>query len=585
MLMWSAAALLFLSSIDSPRSDLVTTAESSGYETTGRSAEAERLCGAFEAHFPGRARCFRFGTSAEERAMWALALSDDGVLTSEAARGMGRPVIVVQAGIHAGEIDGKDAGFETLRDALAGVTAKGSLRAVTVVFIPILNVDGHERFGPCRRANQRGPRECGWRVTAQNLNLNRDYAKAETPEMQALLRLLNSWDPILYVDLHVTDGAKFRHDVAVMVDPGETPGHPLRETARALRDEVLSRLEAAGHAPLGFYPSFRKDDDPTSGFAVGVATPRLSTPYWALRDRLAMLVETHSWKTYPERVRATRSVLVAVLEIARDKALAWREATRRAEEVSGHLGGKEVVLDWKSSDETTLIDFQGYAWDKGPSAVSGATRIRYDETTPEIWKVPFAASVVPTLATRAPKAGWIIPPAYAAFVRAKLEVHGFRTVAVESDRVGIPVAVWRASAVEFGARPYEGRMTAKARGAWVSAVRDIPAGSLVVPIDQPGARLLVHLLEPEAPDSLVSWGFFNAVFEQKEYMEDYVAEEIGEEMLRTDPALKGRFETLLETDPAFARDPGRRLEFFYRRHPSWDERKDEYPIVRIDSPL
>ncbi|MDP0983616.1 M14 family zinc carboxypeptidase, partial [Klebsiella variicola] len=88
-----------------------------------------------------------------------------------------------------------------------------------LVFVPVFNADGHERFGPWNRPNQRGPEQMGWRVTAQNLNLNRDYAKADAPEMQAMLGLVRAWDPLAIVDLHTTDGAQFRHDIAVMVEP------------------------------------------------------------------------------------------------------------------------------------------------------------------------------------------------------------------------------------------------------------------------------------------------------------------------------------------------------------------------------
>jgi murein tripeptide amidase MpaA len=90
---------------------------------------------------------------------------------------------------------------------------------VTFVFVPVLNVDGHERFGRWNRPNQVGPEEMGWRTTAQNFNLNRDYVKADAPEMQAVLRLMNEWDPILFADLHVTDGAQFEQDVAYNVAP------------------------------------------------------------------------------------------------------------------------------------------------------------------------------------------------------------------------------------------------------------------------------------------------------------------------------------------------------------------------------
>jgi murein tripeptide amidase MpaA len=127
--------------------------------------------------------------------------------------------MLIQGGIHAGEIDGKDAGFLALREALENKAAAGALDKQVLLFVPVFNVDGHERFGKWNRPNQRGPVEMGWRTTAQNYNLNRDYVKADAPEMQAMLALVNAWDPLAYVDLHVTDGAKFEPDVSIQVEP------------------------------------------------------------------------------------------------------------------------------------------------------------------------------------------------------------------------------------------------------------------------------------------------------------------------------------------------------------------------------
>jgi len=127
--------------------------------------------------------------------MVALVASRSGALTPEEARRRDLPVLLLQGGIHAGEIDGKDAGFVALRELLEDRVAPGALKAFVLVFVPVFNIDGHERFGPWNRPNQVGPQEMGWRATAQNLNLNRDYAKADAPEMRAMLRLLNSWIP------------------------------------------------------------------------------------------------------------------------------------------------------------------------------------------------------------------------------------------------------------------------------------------------------------------------------------------------------------------------------------------------------
>ena len=182
----------------------------------------------------------------------------------------------------------------------------------------------------------------------------------------------------------------------------------------------------------------------------------------------------------------------------------------------------------------------------------------------------------------APRAGYVVLPPYAPLFAEKLALHGFTTVPVKSARKGVPVEGFKASEAKFEATSYEGHQRVEVKGAWSRLTRDIPAGSLFVPVGQPGAELLLQLLEPQAPDSLVSWGFLNPVFEQKEYMESYVAEEIGETMLKSDPAVLAEFEKAL-ADPAFAGDPKRRLDFFYRRSPYWDAAKDVVPILRLDA--
>jgi hypothetical protein len=147
----------------------------------------------------------------------------------------------------------------------------------------------------------------------------------------------------------------------------------------------------------------------------------------------------------------------------------------------------------------------------------------------------------------------------------------------------VPVKTFRADSVTFPPAPYEGRFSAKVTGRWRDERRDIPRGSLFVPASQPGRRLVAHLFEPAAPDSLVSWGFFNAAFERKDGMEDYVTEAEARRMLASDPTLKAEFEAALK-DPAFAGSPQKRLELFDRRHPSWDERYRLCPVYRVDAP-
>ncbi len=561
---------------------LTTVSERSGFQDTGRYDEVIALCDAFAARYPGAVRCLQFGTTPEGRPMKALVVSTAGALDPAAIAARQLPVVVIQGGIHAGEIDGKDAGFLALRELLDGKAAKGTLDKVVWLFVPVFNVDGHERFGAWNRPNQRGPREMGWRVTAQNLNLNRDYVKADAPEMQAMLRLVQQWDPLLYVDLHATDGAQFEHDVSVQVEPLHAGDARLAGDGKVLRDAVMADLKRQGSLPLPYYPSFVVDDDPASGFEDAVSPPRFSNGYFQLRNRFGMLVETHSWKPYPQRVEIMRNTIVSVLQQAARHGTQWRADAQAADRAD--LAGQPVALDYKASDKARTVDFRGYAYTRTPSPISGALMTRYDERTPQVWHVPLRDDVRPCVVVDAPRGGYVVPAAHAAWVGEKLRVQGI-AFAVLGDQGTARVQTFRADAADFSAQSVEGHQRLSVQGQWRDDSRAIGAGALFVPIAQPQARLVMAMLEPQAPDSLLQWGEFNNAFERKEYMEAYVAEEVAEKMLADDPALKAEFERRVREDAAFAADPRARLDFFYRRHPSWDERYRLYPVMRSDQTL
>ncbi len=564
---------------------LISIAERSHFQRTGRYDEVIALCAEFEQRYPDAVRCKTFGTTPEGRPMQMLIASRSGALDAAAARQRGLPVVLVQGGIHAGEIDGKDAGFLALRQVLDGQAAKAALDKLVLVFVPVFSVDGHERFGRWNRPNQRGPEEMGWRTTAQNYNLNRDYMKADAPEMQAMLRLIGEWDPLATVDLHVTDGAKFEHDISIQVEPVHSGDEALRKAGRSFRSEVIAALAKQGSLPLEFYPSFIIFDDPQSGFADSVPPPRFSHGYFPLRNRIGMLVETHSWKDYPTRVRITRNTVVAVLEQIAAHGKEWNALAKAADERASALAGKPVPLEYAATDKTRDIDFRGYAYTRKPSEISGAMMTRYDETTPQLWKITLRDEIVPNLVVAAPGAGYVVPAAQAALVAPKLQLHGIEFSRIEQAKTGVPVNVFRADEMTFAADSIEGHQRVALKGAWKPETQDIAAGSLFVPIAQAKSRLAMALLEPTAADSLAAWGDFNTHFEQKEYMEAYVAEDVAREMLARDPALKQEFEARLAADEKFAKNPQARLDFFYRRHSAWDTRYGLYPVLRIDAPL
>jgi len=561
--------------------DLTTISERSGFQTTGRYDEVVKLCADFAKAYPKQVKCTEFGRTPEGRPMLALIVNARGVFTPQAAQKAKLPVTLIQGGIHAGEIDGKDAGFLALRETLDGKLAKGALDKQVLVFVPVFNVDGHERFGKYNRPNQRGPVEMGWRTTAQNFNLNRDYVKADAPEMGAMLKLVNAWDPLTYVDLHVTDGAMFQHDVSIQVEPVYSGDPAFRQAGLALRGNVIADIAKQGSMPQSYYMSFAKTDDPMSGFVDSVSDPRFSTGYFPLRNRMALLVETHSWKDYPTRVRVTHNTVISILEQVAKNGAAWQAAARAADARASQLAGTEVALTYRTTDKTQMVEFQGYEFTRTQSDISGMSMTRYDESKPQVWRVPLREEVVADKVVTAPRAGYIVPAAYAYIVAAKLALHGISFRKLDKPLPKVEAETFRADKATFGATSFESHQRLTVEGAWKPEARAVLAGSLYVPVNQPKARLVVAMFEPQAPDSLLAWGLFNNAYERKEYMEEYVAEDVAREQLK-DPAVAAEFKRRLESDAAFAKNPHARLEFFAMRHASWDERFRLYPVLRTN---
>lgn len=565
---------------------LTTIAEQSGFKKTGRYEEVEKLCQAFQKTYPKEVRCLEFGRTPENRPMLALLVTRSGAFTPAQVAKKALPVTLIQGGIHAGEIDGKDAGFLALRDILdnktGNKTAEHLLNKQVLLFVPVFNIDGHERFGAWNRPNQRGPEEMGWRTTAQNFNLNRDYVKADAPEMQAMLKLINTWDPLAVIDLHVTDGAKFEHDISIQVEPVNSGDMALREAGKALRDNVIADLARQGSLPQSFYMSFVREDDPMSGFIDSVPPPRFSSGYPVLRNRFGMLVETHSWKDYPTRVRITRNTVISVLEQVAANGAQWLTATRAADQRAVQLAGQSLPVTYKTTEKTRDIDFRGYAYTRTMSDISGALMTRYDENKPQIWKVKLRDEIVPDAQITLPKGGYIVPVAYSKAVAEKLQQHGIEFRTINTDLNAISADQFATSKASLQPQSFEGRQTMKLQGLWKNQTQSLRKGALFIPIAQVKARLVAGLFEPQAPDALVNWGWFNGVFERKEYMEAYVAEDVAREQLAADPQLKAAFDKRIAEDPEFAKGASARLEFFAQRHSSWDKRYQVYPVLRLD---
>ncbi len=579
-------ALVSASAIAGPEDDSwLTYYERSGYTRTPRYDETIAYCRRLAAASPW-VKYTSFGTSPQGRELPLVILSRDRAFAPAAARRTGKPVVLIQSGIHAGEIDGKDASLMLMREIVVRKDLSRLLDHVTLLVVPIFNVDGHERFGPYNRINQNGPGEMGWRVTAQNLNLNRDYMKADAPEMRAMLKLFSAWLPDFTVDCHVTDGIDFQYDVTYAVEYGANIEPVLgRWVLEYFLPNVLPRVESSGHK-IFYYVYPREDRDIGKGINGGAATPRFSTGYAAIQNRPALLIETHMLKPYRTRVSATYELLKASLEYINSAPEKLREAVRRADAATvaagKHAGGSSTLaVTFGLGSGSTMRRFLGVQSVTEVGIVSGVPYQVYTGAPMEV-DVPVYDQVVPTDSVDIPYA-YLIPQEWKAAIDV-LAVHG---VAVERLQrpVAVEVASYRFSNVKFRERPYESRQTVTYTAEPIRELRNYPAGTAVVRTAQRAGKVAMHLLEPLSGDSFVAWGFFNATFEQKEYAETYVMEKVGKELFARDTTLRREFEEKLASDTAFAGNPDARVNWLYQ-HSSWkDPSLNLYPVGRVTGPV
>ena len=581
-----AAASLAASTKDSPE-NLLTTGEKTGWNETAPYAEAVEISRRLE-------RASRFvkvldiGTTPEGRTMIALVVSKDRAFTPEAAAKTNKAVIMIQSGIHAGEIEGKDTVLMLIRDMTVSKKFAGWLDHAIFVVIPVFNVDGHEYFSAYHRPSQNGPASTGLRATAQRLNLNRDYMKADTPEMRAWLRVFNSWMPDFLIDNHVTDGSDMQYDVtwdmARNQDIAEPAGAWVREK---YVPELDKRMAADGHlvAPYGALRTV----DGKREFFMEVFSPRYSHLYSAVQNRPSLLVETHSLKTAKTRAWANYDIMRHTFDIITAYPESLRHAVREADRQTMGPSAEPVYLAGKVSDKSHPIVYHALKNAPFKSEVTGAQVTHYTGEVDDIQTV-IHDQIETTLAAKMPL-GYLIPAAFSQ-VAEILKLHG-----VEMSRTEKPLdqvfETYRFNSTKFAAGASEGHVMLTVEPRVVTEKIFIPAGSYWVPMKQRRARLILSLLEPNAPDSIAAWGLMDSVFEggggrggrggggRGLAVGEYLSEPIARRMMADQPELRKQFEQKLASDPAFAADARARLAWWFEQSKYQPEDSGRYPIVRV----
>lgn len=552
----------------------ITPAEASGFQRTPSYDETVAWLKKLVAAAP-ELRMVSLGRSAEGRDIWMVIGSRAKVFTPETMRQLGKPVLFVQAGIHAGEIDGKDAGLMVLRDLTVGGRLRDLLERVNLLFVPILNVDGHERASRFSRINQRGPENAGWRTTGRNLNLNRDYTKLDSPEMRALVTALVLWRPDLYFDVHVTDGADYQYDVTYgWNDYGYSP-RISKWLQSSLQPAVDSALRNQGHIPGPLiFPADEVNIE--RGLGRGNAPPRFSNGYGDARHLATVLIENHSLKPYEQRVLGT----VVMIEAALDELAQSGTSLKRAAMDDSQMSSQSVPLEWRvpqtAPERQEFMDFLGVESKGVASTISGSTKTEW-LGKPVTMRIPVIRQSEVASSVTLPKAYWI--PAAWTDIAMKLQTHGVMMERITTPR-DVEVEMYRLQNPKLATEPFEGHVRLETKTTTEKVMRRFPAGSWRIGTDQPLAELIAILLEPASADSFLQWGFFPEILQRTEYFESYAVEPLAEKMLAADPKLAEEFQKKLDTDPAFKASSEQRLQFFYERSPYFDQQWRLYPVAR-----
>ncbi len=526
----------------------------------------------------GGAKLLTIGADDGGQPIHLFVVSDGSGFTPDSIRAAGKNILWVTNGIHPGEPDGVDASLLLAQALLESDQLMGLAVHNAICIVPMYNVSGAVERGSHSRANQLGPMEYGFRANALNLDLNRDFIKADAENTRSMQRALAQWDPDVYFETHVSDGADHRYVMELLTTQKDKLDGGLSAFMTGM---MMPRLyEWMNSKNMLMCPYFETEGDtPEEGLVGFYDSPRYSTGYNALFDRIGILAESHMLKPYADRVNATFQLMLATLAAMNEHPDELRKARTAAKKHTASMD--EIGLNWVL--DTTHVEplpWKGWAAEHTTSEVTGLPRIRYDHTRPTDTKVPWRDHYAPSLIKRKPL-GYLIPQAWAAAIVQRLEINGVKFEHLDRER-SFTVEVDSIAEFKTGQQPYEGHYLH--RDIHCSSERmehSAVAGDYLIRTGQVTDRLIMETLEAEGEDSYFAWGFFDSALQQKEWFSDYVFEDIAADLLKRDPVLKAALEAKRVGDPEFAKDAWAQLYFVYQRSPYFEPSFRKYPVMRV----
>lgn len=557
-----------------PAQDLSTRYERSNGKETATYFECIAYYKTLAARFP-QLRLLEIGQTDSGYPLHLAVLSQDKDFSFPSLKKKNKRVILVNNGIHPGEPDGVDASMMLLRDILQG---KKKLPAnVVLAVIPLYNIGGALNRSAFYRVDQNGPAEFGSRGNGQNLDLNRDFIKADSRNARAFHKIYHLTDPDVFIDNHVSNGADYQHVMTLLTTQHGKMGGPMGEFLhQTFEPELYKMMKTKGYDLLPYVNHF--GSTPDSGWTAYADGPRYSSGYTTLFHTFGFVPETHMLKPYPQRVAATYALMECFIQFTSqhsEQIRNLRQQTKNAVKTQ-----EKFPLSW-APDKTQhdLYTFKGYKAGMKTSAVSGLPRLYYDRAQPYEKQIRIYNTFLPGDFVTKPEA-YIVPQGWWA-VTELLQLNGVKMRRLTQD-TSITVEAYKIENYNTPQRPYEKHYLHS--GTTISTSKQtikFLKGDYYIPMNQEANRYLVETLEPQAGDSFFAWNFFDAILGQKEGYSTYVFEDTAAEFLQSHPEIKKALEEKRATDTAFANSAQAQLNFVYRLSP-WNEPGFmRYPIFRV----
>ena len=518
-------------------------------------------------------KLINYGTTDIGKPLTLVVLSRDKVFDPALVKKQNKKVLLINNGIHPGEPEGIDASMMWARDLLK----KNALpKDIVICMIALYNIDGSMNRG-WSRVSQNGPRAYGFRGNYRNLDLNRDFIKADSRNALAFEQIVNTWNPEIFLDNHTSDGADYQY-VMTLIETQKDKQNPIlsKYTAETLTPELYKRMKKGGFEMIPYGAGER--GLPDSGIVSFLETPRFATGYTAQRNIISYITETHMLKSFDKRVYATYDFEQHLLDIFVRDAKLIGELKHKADE---QVAKQEVfALDWEvDRTKVDTITFKGYAALYKPSDISGLKRLYYDRNQPYTKTVKFLNTYKATDSVEKPLA-YVIPQAWGKVI----DLFKLNSVVMHrlTHDTTLSLQMYYLGDFKTPQKPFEGHYLH-------SGVKLEPTemkvkfyeGDYVVYTNQWLNRYIVETLEPQGVDSFFAWNFFDSVLGEKEYFSGYVFEDKAAEMLKNDPELKKKLDNAKAKDPKLAASAGAQLNFIYRNSIYFEKTYLRYPVGRI----